>query len=103
MIFGADVGVPLTPPSFASISQSLEKCSYFLAHAREDIPSGIGARGLGALDQSNTNFLELRKAEVQLRRKPLPGSRVNRRATLAHKHRSGHNAKRSQTTVLYDE
>ena len=72
MIFGADVGVPLPPPSLASISQSLDKCSYFLAHAREDIPSGIGARGLWVLDQSNTNFLELRKAEVGLRRIPIP-------------------------------
>jgi hypothetical protein len=56
MIFGADVGVSLPPPSFASISQPLEKCSYYLAHAREDIPSGIGARGLWVLDQSDTNF-----------------------------------------------
>ena len=37
MIFGADVGVPLAPPSFASISQPLEKCTYFLAHPREGI------------------------------------------------------------------
>jgi len=58
MIFGADVRVPLPPPSFASSSQPLEKFSYFLAHAREDIPSGIGVRGLWVLDQSNTNFLE---------------------------------------------
>jgi hypothetical protein len=36
MIFGADVGVPLAPPSLASISQPLEKCSYLLAHAREE-------------------------------------------------------------------
>jgi hypothetical protein len=64
MIFGADVGVPFAPPSFASISQPLEKCSYFLAHPREDIPSGIGAKGLWLLDQSNTNFRERRKGEV---------------------------------------
>ena len=50
MIFGADVGVPLAPPSLASISQPLEKCSYLLAHAREDIPSGIAARYLRGLD-----------------------------------------------------
>jgi hypothetical protein len=71
MIFGADVGVPFPPPSFASISQPLEKCSYFLAHAREDIPSGIGARGLWVLDQSNTNFLELRLGKVR----PAPSPR----------------------------
>ena len=63
MIFGADVGVPLSPPSFASISQPLEKCSYFLAHAREDTPSGTGARGLWVLDQSNTTSQDAVKAK----------------------------------------
>jgi hypothetical protein len=76
MIFGADVGVPLPPPSFAPISQPLEKCSYFLAHPREDIPSGIGARGFWVLDQSNTNFSELRIDEV--RRIPLPRTLLNK-------------------------
>jgi hypothetical protein len=71
MIFGADGGVSLPPPSFASISQPLEKCSYFLAHAREDIPSGIGARGLWVLDQSNTNFQERHDSEVR----PAPSPR----------------------------
>jgi len=76
MIFGADVRVPLPPPSFASSSQPLEKFSYFLAHAREDIPSGIGVRGLWVLDQSNTNFLEFRACE--LRRLSLPRTPLNK-------------------------
>jgi hypothetical protein len=56
MIFGADVGVPLPPPSLASIPQPFEQFSYFLDHPREDIPSGSGARCLRVLNQSNTNF-----------------------------------------------
>jgi hypothetical protein len=43
MIFGTDIGVPLSPPSLASVSQMLEQLGYFLAHPREDIPSGIGS------------------------------------------------------------
>jgi len=64
MIFGADVGVPLASPSLASISQMLEQLAYLLAHAIEDIPSGIGARCLRVLDQSNTNFSERRQDEL---------------------------------------
>ena len=66
MIFGADVGVPLAPPSLASIPQPFEQFPYFLDHPREDTPSGIGARCLRGLDQSNTNFSERRKSEVRL-------------------------------------
>ena len=43
MIFGTDVWVPLSPPSLALVSQMLEQLAYLLAHAREDIPSGIGS------------------------------------------------------------
>jgi hypothetical protein len=43
MIFGTDVGVSLSSPSLALISQMLEQIAYLLAHAREDIPSGIGS------------------------------------------------------------
>jgi hypothetical protein len=50
MIFGTNVGVTLTPPSLASVSQMLEQLAYFLAHSREDIPLGIGARCLWVLD-----------------------------------------------------
>jgi hypothetical protein len=50
MIFGTNVGVTLTPPSLASVSQMLEQLGYFLAHPREDIPLGIGARCLWVLD-----------------------------------------------------
>ena len=50
MIFGTDIGVPLSPPSLAPVSQILEQVAYFLAHPREDIPSGIGTRCLWALD-----------------------------------------------------
>jgi hypothetical protein len=39
MIFGTNVGVPLSPPSLALVSQMLEPFVYFLAHSREDIPS----------------------------------------------------------------
>ena len=60
MIFGTDVGVALTTPSLASVSQVLEQFSYFFAHPREDIPSGIGARCLWVLDHSDTNFSERR-------------------------------------------
>jgi hypothetical protein len=50
MIFGTNVGVTLTPPSLASVSQMLEQLAYFLAHSRGDIPLGIGARCLWVLD-----------------------------------------------------
>jgi hypothetical protein len=43
MIFGTDIRVPLSPPSLALVSQMLEQLAYLLAHAREDIPSGIGS------------------------------------------------------------
>src|SRR5215208_74687 len=78
MIFGTNVGVALPPPSLALVSQMLLQFAYFLAHPREDIPSGIGARCLWVSDQSNTNFSELRKPEVQLLRIPLPRTPVNR-------------------------
>ena len=50
MIFGTNVGVPLSPPSLALVSQMLEQFVYFLAHSREDIPSDISARCLWVLD-----------------------------------------------------
>jgi len=66
MIFGTNVGVPLSPlPSLALVSQIFEQFVYFPGHTREDIPSGINARCLWVLDWSNTNFLELRTGEVR--------------------------------------
>jgi hypothetical protein len=50
MIFGTDVGVPPPPPSLALVSQMVEQLGYFLAHTKEDIPSGISARCLWVLD-----------------------------------------------------
>jgi hypothetical protein len=60
MIFGTDVGVPLSPPSLALVSQMLEQIAYFPGHTREDIPSGISARCLWALDRGYPYFRELR-------------------------------------------
>ena len=50
MIFGTNVGVPLSPPSLALVSQMLEQFVYFLAQPLEDIPSGVSARYLWVLD-----------------------------------------------------
>ena len=77
MIVGTDVGVPITQrPSLALVSQMLEQFIYFLAHSREDIPSGISARCLGVLDWCNTHFLESRNGDS--RRIHLARIRVNK-------------------------
>src|SRR5215203_1560003 len=70
MIFGTDVGIPLSPPSLALVSQMLEQFVYVPGHTREDIPSGISARCLWVLDRGYPYFLERRACE--LRRISLP-------------------------------
>ena len=44
MIFGTNVGVPLSPPSLTLVSQMFKQLAYFLAHSRKDIPSGASTR-----------------------------------------------------------
>jgi len=80
MIFGTDVGVPLSPPSLALVSQIFEQFVYFPGHTREDIPSGISARRLRVLDRGYPYFSERRLGEllrIHLPRTPL--NKVRRR------------------------
>jgi hypothetical protein len=79
MIFSTDVGVPLSLPSLASVSQMPEQFVYFPGHTREDIPSGNSARCLRVLDRGYANFRERRQAEVRrisLPRTPLNGGKT---------------------------
>jgi hypothetical protein len=48
------------------------------ADGRRELPRRRNSGSPTSENSENANFLELRKSEVQLRRIPLPGSRVNK-------------------------